>query len=40
LSVVRCTVMDPVLVGSRARTDFVEGFAATLARVMREVAAA
>lgn len=40
LSVVRCTVMDPFLVGSRARTDFVEGFAATLARVMREVAAA
>lgn len=39
LSVVRCTVMDPFLVGSRARTDFIEGFAATLARVMREVAA-
>ena len=36
LSVIRCTIMDPFMIENRGRTDFIEGFATTLKRVMGE----
>ena len=36
LSVIRCTVMDPFLASRRGRTDYLEGFSATLRRVLQE----
>lgn len=39
VSVMRCTVMDPFLADRRGKVDFVEGFAAALARALPEVLA-